>query len=251
MGAMNSEIKDKCLFLGMPGVVFLGISLLLAIKVGNDFNGSDLVECVIFVGSNAMLWMVYVVLQYTFLDIYLYVKKKGKTDTVEQISLHEDIIPIETQTAEQYMQRNQEFQQEQKARKRELVSAIIEYVNYTMSPFVRNEDMTKLRNEILMWTENPKYVPDSVALKCKLKTLDLRHFIWNVGERLGMDNGYDGKCRMNFVKALFHDVFDGMEDGSIRNFKVAPNNGRIKIDEPDKGSFAFHYPDGYKSRNNQ
>lgn len=256
---MKSEIKDKCLLWGLPELAFLAVSLLTAINVGNDFHGNWLVESVTLVGCNAMLWLLYLLFQSTLLDVSSIIPKfddktvnsevnsdVGKSDespiTVEQSTVSKE-LPFVTQTAEQYLQRNREFQREQEAKKNELVSAIIDYVYYTMSPFVRNEDMAKLCNEILMWTQNPNHKPCPVALKFKVSTLDLRHFIWNIGERLGKDNGYDGNCRATFVKRMFPDVFADIEIDSIRNFKIDPNKGHIKIDEPSQGSFAFHYPD--------
>lgn len=259
MKNMNFEIKDKCLLWGMPELAFLAVSLLAAIKVGSDFRNDWLAESVTFLGCNATLWLLYVLFQSTLLDVCpllpLFGNKavgsdavatecddtaKDKATTDLQPS-EDDGLPFVTQTAEQYQQRNRQFQQEREARKRELVSAIMEYVNYVMPPFVRNEDMAKLCNEILMWTQNPNHKPCSVALKFKVSTLDLRHFVWNIGERLGKDNGYDGSCRAVFVKRMFPDVFADMEIDSIRNLRVDPDKGHIKIDVPEQGDFAFHY----------
>lgn len=247
---MKLEIKYKCLFWGLPGLAFLAVSLLAAMKVGSDFHGNRLVESVTLVGCNAMLWLFYSLFQSTLLDVcQLYplskdtVEEDERLTTPEEQPLESKELPFVTQTAEQYQQRNRQFLEEQETRKRELVSAIMEYVNYTMPPFVRDEDMAKLCNEILMWTQNPSYKPSAVALKFKTSTLDLRHFVWNIGERLGKDNGYDGSCRAVFIKKLFPDTFADMEIDSIRNFKIDPDKGHIKIDTPEQGGFAFHYGD--------
>lgn len=255
MKSMKLETKYKCLFWGLPGLAFLAVSLLVAMKVGSDFHGNWLVESVTFVGCNAMLWLFYSLFQSTLLDVcHLYpsfrrkpIKETEEVDETETIPEERPLeckdLPFVTQTAEQYQQRNRQFLEEQETRKRELVSAILEYVNYTMPPFVRGDDMAKLCNEILMWTQNPSYKPSAVALKLKTSTLDLRHFVWNIGERLGKDNGYDGSCRAVFIKKLFPDIFADMEIDSIRNFKIDPDKGHIKIDTPEQGGFAFHYTD--------
>ena len=84
------------------------------------------------------------------------------------------------------------------------------------------------------------YTPIPIRLKQRLTTLDLRHFVWNIGERLGTKNGYNGYARADFIKAMFPDVMKDIEQDSIRNFKFQPNKGSIVIDEPDEDDFRFH-----------
>jgi hypothetical protein len=37
------------------------------------------------------------------------------------------------------------------------------------------------------------------------------HFVWNIGERLGTKNGYNGYARADFIKAMFPDVMKDIE----------------------------------------
>ena len=91
-----------------------------------------------------------------------------------------------------------------------------------------------------MVVEEYTYTPIPIRLKQRLTTLDLRHFVWNIGERLGTKNGYNGYARADFIKAMFPDVMKDIEQDSIRNFKFQPNKGSIVIDEPDEDDYHFH-----------
>ena len=86
-----------------------------------------------------------------------------------------------------------------------------------------------------------KGTPVPIRLKSTLTTLDLRHFIWNIAERLGCKKDYTGEVRAIFIKRMFPDVMRDIEIDSIRNFKFQPDTGNIVIDEPDKGDYHFHY----------
>ena len=146
-------------------------------------------------------------------------------------------------SAEQYRQRNEEYQAQLAAEKAQLVEIIMDYVHHTMACFVAEEDMASLCSEILLWAENPGYTPNPVKLKVALTTVELRHFVWNIGERLDREKGYNGTCRLRIAKALFPKEFAGIEDDTIRNFTVDAYKGRIKLDRPKPGSIAFSHRD--------
>lgn len=73
-------IREACLVWGLPGVAILAISLMVAVRVGNDFGHDVLVRIVTFIGSNALLWLLYA-LMFQMLPAELYAgicKKKLK-----------------------------------------------------------------------------------------------------------------------------------------------------------------------------
>ena len=126
-------------------------------------------------------------------------------------------------------------------RRKDTIAAVLDYARYTMSPFVYdNEELENLCEEVRHSSEEYTYSPIPIRLKQRLTTLDLRHFVWNIGERLGTKNGYNGYARADFIKAMFPDVMKDIEQDSIRNFKFQPNKGSIVIDEPNKGDYHFH-----------
>ena len=141
-----------------------------------------------------------------------------------------------------YDLRCKEFQREQKQRRQDTISAIMEYVTHTMSPYIYdNGELEKLCDAIRMWADDWQHIPVPIRLKSTLTTLDLRHFVWNVAERLGSKKDYTGEVRAIFIKRMFPNVMKDIELDSIRNFKFQPDAGSIMIDEPDRGDYHFHY----------
>ena len=123
------------------------------------------------------------------------------------------------------------------------MGAILDYVHYIMPPYVDEDSLVSLCGEIRMCAKDSAHKPEAVRLKGRLTTVDLRHFAWNIGERLGKENGYDGTARAVFIKAMFPDVFKDTEIESIKDVKPSPKACRIPIDEPGDCSYAFHDPD--------
>lgn len=166
--------------------------------------------------------------------------------TMEYVKQEECVMRKDTKipvlSSEAYTQRNEEYMAELEAERSRVLAAIIEYVHYTMSCFMKEEDMPSFCQEIVNWADDPYYAPKSANLKVKLSTIELRHFIWNIGERLGRENGYDGYARALFAMSLFPLEFTGIEIDTVKNFTVEPRKGRIKLDRPDPDSYEFHYP---------
>ena len=157
---------------------------------------------------------------------------KEVTDTTETSSEQPDL----------YAQRCKEYQREQEQRRQNAIDAIMEYVTHTMSPYVYdNEELEKICDAIRKWADDWQHIPVPIRLKSTLTTLDLRHFVWNIAERLGSKKDYTGRVRADFIKRMFPDVMRDIEHDSIRNFKFQPDTGNIVIDEPDNSDYHFHY----------
>ena len=267
------KLRDLCLLLGCPCVVFLSISLLVSLKVGADFRQDCLAKWMAFILCNLLLWLLYVMFQSVLLDLFPQKRSKQSmviSQTMEQ-EVQKDVVPVTGNTAElpivsntadttiantlenqeesvtvqtkedSYNQRCKAYEQEQEQRRKDTVVAILDYARYTMSPYVYdNEELENLCEEVRHWSEEYTYSPIPIRLKQRLTTLDLRHFVWNIGERLGTKNGYNGYARADFIKAMFPDVMKDIEQDSIRNFKFQPNKGSIVIDEPDEDDYHFH-----------
>lgn len=261
-------VKEACLVWGLPGVAILAISLMVAVRVGYDFGNDGLVRAVTFIGSNVLLWLLYA-LMFQMLPAELYAgicKKELKrlpltepekvvpTDEIQGDSpaVTKGRMAADVQTDEQsvttacnpdtYAMRCEQHRRQCEQEKAGLVNAIMDYVNYIMPPYMDEESLASLCGEIRLWSEASTHKPAAIRLKGKLTTVDLRHFAWNIGERLGKENGYDGTARAVFIKAMFPDVFKDTEIESIKNFKLNPRACRIPIDEPENDSHAFHYP---------
>ena len=267
------KFRDLCLLFGCPCVAFLSISLLVSLKVGADFQQDSLAKWTAFILCNLLLWLLYVMFQSVLVDLFPQKRNKQSMEipqTIEQevqtdVALETEStnsLPIMTNdtsslitptsgTQEEsvtvqpqedtYTQRCKAYEQEQEQRRKDTIAAILDYARYTMSPYVYdNEELENLCEEVRHWSEEYTYSPIPIRLKQRLTTLDLRHFVWNIGERLGTKNGYNGYARADFIKAMFPDVMKDIEQDSIRNFKFQPSKGSIVIDEPDEDDFRFH-----------
>lgn len=249
--------KETCLFYGLPGTAILAVSLILSCKVGNDFGGSTFVNTVSFFGSNVLLWLLYLVLfQYLPVDLMgIWLSRKNPV-SIEATKNNADIGTIATpfntiqpMTAEEYKAHCADFERKKQEEHQKLVSPIIDYVGRVMSPFMEENELDLLRNEIRTWCDNPDYKPQSVKLKTihdykdKLKTVSFKHFIWNIAVRLGFENGYSGKIQADFIKSLFPNELKDVESKSLeRSLTSSPDDGHIKLDRPKHtDNYAFHF----------
>lgn len=239
----TSDLRDLCLIWGCPCVAILTISTLVSMKVGVDFQQDAFAKWTAFLLCNLILWLLYAMFQSLLADLFAS-KQTGQTeqDSIEAVANADEpkAIPIVEQSS-LYNKRCKEYQMAQEQKRKDIIDAIMDYTTRTMSPFVsNNEELAKLCNEIRKWADDYTYTSVPIRLKQRLTTLDLRHFVWNIGERLGTKNGYNGYARADFIKAMFPEVFLGIELDSIRNFKFQANKGSIVIDEPDKNDYRFH-----------
>ena len=164
------------------------------------------------------------------------------SDSAEPTKEVSDTTETSTEQPDLYVQRCKEYQREQEQRRQNTIDVIMEYVTRTMSPYIYdNEELEKLLDAIRKWAYDWQHIPVPIRLKSTLTTLDLRHFVWNVAERLGSKKDYTGEVRAIFIKRMFPDVMKDIELDSIRNFKFQPDTGSIVIDEPDKGDYHFHF----------
>ena len=164
------------------------------------------------------------------------------SDSAEPTKEIADTIETSSEQPDLYAQRCKEYQREQEQRRQNTIDAIMGYVTHTMSPYIYdNDELEKLLDAIRKWADDWQHIPVPIRLKSTLTTLDLRHFVWNIAERLGSKKDYTGEVRAIFIKRMFPDVMKDIELDSIRNFKFQQDTGNIVIDEPDKGDYHFHF----------
>ena len=164
------------------------------------------------------------------------------SDSAEPTKEIADTIETSSEQPDLYAQRCKEYQREQEQRRQNTIDAIMGYVTHTMSPYIYdNDELEKLLDAIRKWADDWQHIPVPIRLKSTLTTLDLRHFVWNIAERLGSKKDYSGRVRADFIKRMFPDVMRDIEQDSIRNFKFQPDTGNIVIDEPDRGDYHFHF----------
>lgn len=160
----------------------------------------------------------------------------------------QDSVPVSqtqayTFSSEKFSALNREHLLKREAERQHLHTIILEYAGITMSPYLSEQALSTILDEIQMWMNDCTHMPQPIALRVRLTTLDLQHFIWNIGKRLGARNGYNGTCMANFIKAMFPDIFKDKEIESVKNLTFNPDKGSIRIDRPsgDDNDIEFHY----------
>ena len=277
------DAREMILVYGMPGIIICMVSLLAAVKVGNDFPDSSLAEVITFVVSNLLLWLVYwTVFQSLPQEVMSTICKESinqhptlplieenedaettapKQETSADDSALQDIIEEQSTTAtapqtqsqtpttdviqDIYHRRRIEFAQNQSDRRAALLNAIDAYIIDVMSPFADMSTITVIQGEIRQWADDHTYSPSKVSVSNQLTTLDVRHFIWNIAARLRMDNcRYTSEVQGEFIKRMVPDICKDAEAYYLsKNLTASPKEGFIKIDRPTKDDFRFHLHD--------
>ena len=74
----NMTVRDYCLLWGCPGLVILTISLLVSLKVGNDFGQDNFAKFVTFVISSGLLGTIYYLFQSVLADVPLKMQNRQR-----------------------------------------------------------------------------------------------------------------------------------------------------------------------------
>ncbi len=148
-----------------------------------------------------------------------------------------------------YRQGCDDFYRNQAAHRKEQLDKIMEYLHYTMAPFIEPGDMEVFCAEIMSFAINPAYEPKPfVGLKGTLTSFDVRHLIWNITSRLGLGKGkpYSVELCINFIRTMFPDLCKDLDNSTLKNLRVTSTSDKIHIDLPGKDGISFHIPQSIK-----
>ena len=242
----NKTISD-CTIYAFVGTAILAISLVVAMYVGNDFHQNLFVESIIFVGSNILLWAIFISMVNCPYEL-MTIGSNGKTkkNVVEAEPVTEQPMHTLPQTEpvkyshEDYAKCVEAQEKEAQEEKEKRTRALLDYVHRTMSRFLYEEDLNKVIEAVNEWSNDTNYTPTAInRFKENVENIPLRHFVWNIAERLGKRD-YTMAMRIAFVKALFPNPFEGLDYSTLKNLKAPCSNDVIPIDEPDNGGYDFH-----------
>lgn len=148
-----------------------------------------------------------------------------------------------------YRQGCDDFYRNQASHRKEQLDKIMEYLHYTMAPFIKQDDMETFCAEIMSFAINPAYEPKPlVGLKGTLTSFDVRHLIWNITSRLGLGKGkpYSVELCINFIRTMFPDLCKDLDNSTLKNLRVTSTSDKIHIDLPGKDGVSFHIPQSIK-----
>ena len=230
---VNKTTSD-CTLYAFVGTAILAISLVVAMYVGNDFHQSLFVESIIFVGSNILLWAIFIsMVNYPYELMTIGSNSKTKKNVVEAEPATEQEQPKQTLPQTESAQ----YSHEEKDKR---TRTVLDYVHRTMSRFLYEEDLNKVIEAVKEWSNDTNYTPTAInRFKKTVENIPLRHFVWNIAERLGKRD-YTMAMRIAFIKALFPKPFEGLDYSTLKNLKAPCSNDVIPIDEPANGGYDFH-----------
>lgn len=243
----ENKTTSDCTIYAFVGTAILAISLVVAMYVGNDFHQSLFVESIIFVGSNILLWAIFISMVNCPYELMTIVSNgKTKKNVVEAESVTEQPMHTLPQTEpvkyshEDYAKCVEAQEKEAQEEKEKRTRAVLDYVHRTMSRFLYEEDLNKVIEAVNEWSNDTNHTPTAInRFKETVENIPLRHFVWNIAERLGKRD-YTMAMRIAFVKALFPNPFEGLDYSTLKNLKAPCSNDVIPIDEPDNGRHDFH-----------
>lgn len=244
---IENKTTSDCTIYAFVGTAILAISLVVAMYVGNDFHQSLFVESIIFVGSNILLWAIFISMVNCPYELMTIGSKTNK-NVVEAEPATGQEQPKQTlpQTEpikyshEDYAKRVEAQEKEAQEIKEKRTRAVLDYVHRTMSRFLYEEDLYKVIEAVKEWSNDTNYTPTAInRFKENVENIPLRHFVWNIAERLGKRD-YTMAMRISFIKALFSKPFEGLDYSTLKNLKAPCSNDVIPIDEPVNGGYEFH-----------
>lgn len=214
-------------------VVILVLSTMGAMWIGSHFPGDPLPRYVIFFSSIILMGLLF----------RLFYRLSEPIATIV-IGLINFIRRKRGKQSLSYQARCDEAEEEKRKQREHLKSTISAYVRHEITPFLPENEVTILKEEILKWIENAEYRPDYIQWHWKhgVHNIDMRHFIWNIAIRLDSKEGHSMTCACEFVSHLFEDLFHDIKFETIRNLTISEKDSHyIMLDRPDKGSIKFHY----------
>lgn len=137
-----------------------------------------------------------------------------------------------------YNQLQEELKQQRARRHAKLMDAIREYVTLVTAPFLSQKALDTLLTNIeqMACGRTDSCLPLHSNPDRPLRSPELRHLAWNIGERLGTSL----EDRARFIKLSFpHELNNATVEYMQRNLRVAAPS-HIPIDIPDEGDFRFH-----------
>lgn len=162
-------------------------------------------------------------------------KNDTKSDTKNGT---DEIIEHSYSYLDKYAMLQENIEKENIKRKVLIMEAVREYVTYTVAPYLKKEDVLILLENIncMAIGHTSSYKSIRSDLNNPLRSPDLRHLAWNIGERLGISN----RERAIFIKASFpFELRDATVEYLERNLRdVIPAS--IPIDRPAKGDYKFN-----------
>lgn len=136
-----------------------------------------------------------------------------------------------------YEVRVAEIEREKAERQADIKRIIHEYTTFVMTEFLSKEDLEILHENIEYFAhgQSDLYKPIRSKVNNSLRSIDLMHFVWNIGERLGISL----IDRATFIHTIFpHELKDASIKYLAKNLRTC-GVCKIALDIPKTGDYHF------------
>ena len=152
-----------------------------------------------------------------------------------------DINPGNLVAKQDYMDnyevRVAEIERKKAERQADIKRVIHEYTTFVMTEFLSKEDLEILHENIecFAYGQSDLYKPIRSKVDNSLRSIDLMHFVWNIGERLGISL----IDRATFIHTIFpHELKDASIKYLAKNLRTC-GVCKIALDIPKTGDYHF------------
>ena len=136
-----------------------------------------------------------------------------------------------------YEVRIAEIERKKAERQADIKRVIHEYTTFVMTEFLSKEDLEILHENIEYFAhgQSDLYKPIRSKVDNSLRSIDLMHFVWNIGERLGISL----IDRATFIHTIFpHELKDASIKYLSKNLRTR-GVCKIALDIPKTGDYHF------------
>lgn len=136
-----------------------------------------------------------------------------------------------------YEVRIAEIERKKAERQANIKRVIHEYTTFVMTEFLSKEDLEILHENIEYFAHGQfdLYKPIRSKVDNSLRSIDLMHFVWNIGERLGISL----IDRATFIRTIFpHELKDASIKYLAKNLRTC-GVCKIALDIPKTGDYHF------------
>lgn len=136
-----------------------------------------------------------------------------------------------------YEVRVAEIEREKAERQADIKRVIHEYTTFVMTEFLSKENLEILHENIKYFVHGQfdLYKPIRSKVDNSLRSIDLMHFVWNIGERLGISL----IDRATFIHTIFpHELKDASIKYLSKNLRTC-GVCKIALDIPNTGDYHF------------
>lgn len=230
---MTKKVREKFFFVAITNTLTLFMILSLPVVFGENMISSwykhKLIACIFWSQSK---W------EYILLSIVISIictlalwKIKRTTSSIQAAAENhiDRAISYEKLLEMQHIQ--------QKQLESDILQVINEYVYSILCSYTKEADLKILCEGIGKWGKIPNFTPTPIITDGRLSTLDLRHFVWNIGKRLG----WSGEQCASFIKFSFPVEMKELEIETTRRTLRQKGSCIIEIDIPQKGCYQFNY----------